>query len=397
MTSANSEINFKIQKSIKTKNNLILFANIAILTCFVLDFFKYQSTYSNLQFYFQLSGISISAFAILFYFTKGGKFTSASFLISSYNAITNIIITSIVFPFTQLKMFYINEAFVTRDVLLLFSIITVVGFVSSKIHLLVQSLMLIGFILYEAFFSGNTFIGEQAPVYLIAIIGVCLILYFMFDFSKTLIYDLNETNGKLAGFQKLNHKKLDKLEAFYEAAINIDKPTKNKFKKHIFSNNALNNIAENVSETLNCNRVSVWSFNNGKNILHKKVLLENKFFEYENMELNVKQFPFYFHVILSGGVFKVPDVNNSEAIKEFSDLYLQKNKIKSVLSYPLKYNNEVIGVLCCENQTEINNWEEEEIKFIELVSVIASLHLINENAKNKISNKETLSTNVTSN
>ncbi|MBL7918659.1 MAG: GAF domain-containing protein, partial [Bacteroidia bacterium] len=67
------------------------------------------------------------------------------------------------------------------------------------------------------------------------------------------------------------------------------------------------------------------------------------------------------------------------------------------LSYPLKYNNEVIGVLCCENQNSIKNWDEEEIKFIQLVSVITALHLVNENIKNTVNEKDTLNTSVISN
>lgn len=140
--------------------------------------------------------------------------------------------------------------------------------------------------------------------------------------------------------------------------------------------NFLKKVLHVTSDALNINRVSLWFFNEDNTSIYCDYLYLKKFGEYANeVSLNIKDYPQYFKAIQTMQYIAADNAAENEFTKELSESYLKPRGIHSMLDIPIHYNNELIGIICHEEQDTIRNWTIEEIDFTSAISSLISTSL----------------------
>jgi PAS domain S-box-containing protein len=135
-------------------------------------------------------------------------------------------------------------------------------------------------------------------------------------------------------------------------------------------------LTETVSKTLNVDRVSLWLFNEDKNILKCFNLYKLGKNSHESiLSLNTKNYPIYLNALEKSNNITVEDALTHPNTGEFRDSYIKPNNIISILDVPIWLQKEMVGVLCMEQTENRRNWTFEEQDFAASISYIISLSL----------------------
>jgi GAF domain-containing protein len=125
---------------------------------------------------------------------------------------------------------------------------------------------------------------------------------------------------------------------------------------------ALQQITQTVSELLGSSRVSVWLYNNQENKITCSKLYEAHTQSFsEGIELFQKDFPAYFKAMLKEDVIVAAEARTHEATAGFTESYFKPLNIYSLLDVPFFNKGKIAGVICCEHQSEVKLWQEEDI------------------------------------
>lgn len=156
-------------------------------------------------------------------------------------------------------------------------------------------------------------------------------------------------------------------------------------------------VLDAVANALDIERVSIWFFNEGRTSIYCDYLYLKKFGEYVNeTTLNVTDFPEYFKAIENKLYLDAEDAINDVRTKELAEKYLVPRGIYSMLDIPIYYNNEIIGIICHEEQDKKRKWRREEIDFTSAISSLISTSLEIDFSRNKekdfLENRRFLST-----
>ncbi|MCC6864706.1 MAG: GAF domain-containing protein [Ignavibacteria bacterium] len=139
-----------------------------------------------------------------------------------------------------------------------------------------------------------------------------------------------------------------------------------------------------TADVLNVNRVSIWFFNENKSSIYCDYLYLKNFGEYISEEpLSISMYAKYFDAIKTNLFIAAENALEDEKTKELAETYLKPRGIFSMLDIPIHYNNEIIGIVCYEEQENYRNWKREEIDFTTAISTLISTALEIDFIRNK--------------
>lgn len=202
--------------------------------------------------------------------------------------------------------------------------------------------------------------------------------------------DLNNLNSP-SDITTINSGSINLPSSYHSVLLDLKQMDKRDL--HTF----MKNVLDVVANTLDIERVSIWFFNDGRTSIYCDFLYLKKYGKYVNeSNLNVTEYPEYFKAIETKLFIAAEDARNHDLTKELSEKYLVPRGIHSMLDIPIYYNNEIIGIICHEEQDKIRKWKPEEIDFTTAISSLISTSLEIDFSKSKekdfIENRRFLST-----
>nr|WP_228052226.1 response regulator [Nodosilinea sp. LEGE 07298] len=152
-----------------------------------------------------------------------------------------------------------------------------------------------------------------------------------------------------------------RLQRYNAALVKLAKP------KHINSGDlsiVLQSITEIAASALQTERVSVWLFNPERSRIRCLDLYELSLERHsQGLELFATDYPVYFQALVENRLIVAPDAHRDPRTKEFSASYLAPLGISSMLEVAIRLDDEVVGVLCCEQVGPQRQWLLEEESF----------------------------------
>ena len=128
--------------------------------------------------------------------------------------------------------------------------------------------------------------------------------------------------------------------------------------------NALKKITSVATVTLDCDRSSVWFFNETKTELNQVILFDKNSYDYQSGSiLKINDYPNYFNFLYSERILSVKDAIADINTSEFTNDYLKPLNIESLLDAPIRVEGKMIGVICNETVGYKKNWSLEEEAF----------------------------------
>jgi methyl-accepting chemotaxis protein PixJ len=133
-------------------------------------------------------------------------------------------------------------------------------------------------------------------------------------------------------------------------------------------------FTEATAKTLDIARVSVWFYNQDRNVLSSFDLFDRQSQEHsKGVDLKATDFPGYFQALEREPSIVADDAHTYPATKEFSEVYLKPLGITSMLDVPIQSAGRTIGVICCEHVGTARQWKAEEQSFVTSIANLISL------------------------
>jgi len=212
-------------------------------------------------------------------------------------------------------------------------------------------------------------------VFTAGIIAVTFLLYVLLGdaYSKMI-----EKNNELEILKSKIEKKKDLLERYQQDLINLSKDESvfNQGQERLFKA-----VCRATAKTLKVNRVSIWLFENQNSYLVRKALYELENESDEMVVLERKDYPTYFEAVETRPFILATDARVHLATREFTEGYLKPLSIYSMLDCPIIIDRKPFGVICCENQREVKEWNTEDALFIQSLADLISMNFKNERIK----------------
>lgn len=115
-------------------------------------------------------------------------------------------------------------------------------------------------------------------------------------------------------------------------------------------------------------RASIWLYDEKRNVIRCQQICPAQQAATELPALTRQQFPRYFAELDKKRVIKAVDARADNATFEFTEPYLIPQDIWSMLDVPLRYQGEVIGIICCEEIARYKHWTDEDAGFVGVLS-----------------------------
>lgn len=132
-------------------------------------------------------------------------------------------------------------------------------------------------------------------------------------------------------------------------------------------------ITRSLSHALDIARVSIWKYNEDKSNITCIHLYERDSDTHSHGGvLSRNDFAPYFDYLEKQVIVKAFDAETHEATSCFTIPYLQPLSIKTIVDVPIYHNNNIFGVLCCENKVQVRTYENNEIQLMANVAEIYS-------------------------
>lgn len=137
---------------------------------------------------------------------------------------------------------------------------------------------------------------------------------------------------------------------------------------------AIYEILETASHSLNTQRVNAWLFTSD----HSEIHCIGNFDSIENKLVSQKSLPriampHYFKLFETEKIIHTPDAFNSKQTAEMLEIYLKPHDIQSLMDIPIRIEGEIMGVVCFEHTKSPRVWTEEEQKFGLVIAQMLSL------------------------
>jgi signal transduction histidine kinase len=139
-------------------------------------------------------------------------------------------------------------------------------------------------------------------------------------------------------------------------------------------NEKLKIIYEETSAILNCDRCSVWFYDENKtSITANSIYLKEKNACVDGTSIFAEHVPDYFKALNENIVIDATDAETHSATYEFTETYLRPLNIKSMLDVPLLQSGKSIGVICNEYVSNQKTFSEQDISFARSVADVIVL------------------------
>jgi len=127
---------------------------------------------------------------------------------------------------------------------------------------------------------------------------------------------------------------------------------------------SLDSITRITARTLEIERVSIWLYEDEKQILRCINLYQQSIDQHSAEQLiQVESYPNYFQAVEEERALVIPQVTKDKRIQELLSDYLQPLNIQSLLDAPIRIGNQTIGVVCSEAVGEAHQWTVDEENF----------------------------------
>ncbi|MEG4916968.1 GAF domain-containing protein [Microcoleus sp. B7-D4] len=137
---------------------------------------------------------------------------------------------------------------------------------------------------------------------------------------------------------------------------------------------ALREITQMATCTLNVDRASIWFYQEDKSALCCADLYELMPNQHSaGAELKVADYPSYFQALKTEQAIAAVDAKTDPRTLEFSESYLMPLNISSMLDVPITHQGQIAGVICLEHLGTTRNWTLDEQSFASYVAQIAAL------------------------
>ncbi|MEG5016861.1 MULTISPECIES: GAF domain-containing protein [unclassified Microcoleus] len=137
---------------------------------------------------------------------------------------------------------------------------------------------------------------------------------------------------------------------------------------------ALREITQMATRTLNVDRASIWFYQEDKSAMCCADLYELTPDQHSaGAELKVAEYPSYFQALNTEQVLAAVDAKTDQRTLEFSESYLRPLNISSMLDVPITHKGQIAGVICLEHLGRTRNWTLDEQSFASYVAQIAAL------------------------
>jgi serine phosphatase RsbU (regulator of sigma subunit) len=136
---------------------------------------------------------------------------------------------------------------------------------------------------------------------------------------------------------------------------------------------AIREITEAATIALDCERSSIWFYNDDKSAIIAKNLFEkNKDRHTSGAVLEAKDFPRYFNYLNEERILAAGNASVDGNTSEFTDVYLRPLGIISMLDSPIRIEGKMVGVLCNETVGNRKDWTIEEQSFASSLTDLVS-------------------------
>jgi len=123
-------------------------------------------------------------------------------------------------------------------------------------------------------------------------------------------------------------------------------------------------ITEATARAVEVERVSVWLYEDDRLTIRCIDLYELSAARHsEGMVLAAADYPSYFKALEEGAFIAAHDAHKDPRTNEFSDSYLSRLGITSMLDVPIRLKGEVMGIVCYEHVGPARRWTMEEENF----------------------------------
>lgn len=130
------------------------------------------------------------------------------------------------------------------------------------------------------------------------------------------------------------------------------------------------------ASTLEIARVSAWFFNDDRTAIECKMLYEYSTSEYsKGFALQKADYPGYFGSLRSERVIVANDAQNDPHTKELKDVYLKPLGITSMMDAPIRFQGEIVALLCFEHIGEKREWHIDEQNFASSLADMTAIAL----------------------
>lgn len=199
--------------------------------------------------------------------------------------------------------------------------------------------------------------------------------------SQKVIINRNDS-GKILGYSAIGRditylKNIEKEESERQLKNLKYNTTLKGFTAKSYSSNEgleskLKSILEITTKTIGVDRASYWDyFENKLQCVQQYDLTNNEFTN--NQELLKSSFPKYFSAIENKNQIVASNVQNNEITKELGVIYINANRIVSLLDTPVFINGSLKGLICLEATAEGKQWDSEDINFSRSISDIIAI------------------------
>ncbi|MBB77519.1 MAG: hypothetical protein CL844_00780 [Crocinitomicaceae bacterium] len=138
-----------------------------------------------------------------------------------------------------------------------------------------------------------------------------------------------------------------------------------------------------ATESLDCERANAWIFNDDMSVLESLMSYVKTGDTYNiEPELHRVDLPKYFNELTKNEILISNDAVKEDLNSELVDIYLNPNKIKSMIDIPIRSEGEMIGVVCFEQVNTFRKWTHEERRFAQSLAQLISFSLETNKKKN---------------
>lgn len=146
-----------------------------------------------------------------------------------------------------------------------------------------------------------------------------------------------------------------------------------------------NVITETLVEGLNIDRAGFWRLE-GENLICINLFDKDSNKHSSGESLASRDLPIYFKALADGIAIVADNVLTNDYTQELKDSYLVPLGITDMLDLPIRENDKVIGVLCCEHRDDPRVWNASDLAFAKSVSDILAL-MLEKNKRRIVTNK----------
>ncbi|MGB3183735.1 MAG: GAF domain-containing protein [Cyclobacteriaceae bacterium] len=215
--------------------------------------------------------------------------------------------------------------------------------------------------------------------------------YLLYQLLGMAYFRMLAKNNELEELRNQIESKNKRLTSYQETLFRLskDKSIYRNGDSHLFEA-----LCQAMTETLGVNRTSVWLLDDNREYLERKFICDVGKVTTEPAQLAYEAYPSYFEAIYHKPYICADDAATHPDTSCFRDSYLEPLQIYSMLDCPIKLDQKVWGVICCESRFTTRKWETEDILFVQSVADLIALSFKNRRIKGLLSQLQSNNTDL---